>query len=689
VAVLAFHLHLIDGGYLGVDLFFTLSGFLITSLLVAEWTARGTIDFRAFWVRRARRLVPAVLLVLVAVGLATRTWASATLFDQVRHDALATLAYVANWRSVAAGTDYWNLFARPSPLEHTWSLAIEEQFYVVWPVVAGALLLWFGRRPPTPTADPRDTSTHADADADEALPTSDTATHAAIADRGAGPTSAAGGPADAGAGAAPVGARSRPGPPSPELVRHRLDRFLAVTVGLAVASAVVALVRYRSAEDANRVYFGTDTRAAAILFGAALAIATARFGALAGRRARAALEVAAALALAGLVWAWFELRGTDDRLYQGGLLACGLAATLVLAAVSHPTRGPLARVLSFPPLRWIGLISYGLYLWHWPIITFFTPGRTGVYGTGLLLWRVGLSVAFAAASYFAFEKPIRHGLGRGWPMRVATPLAVVAVVCAVVWSTDGGSKPFGAFGGGRNKLRIAATPVPPVSPDRPRLLVVGDSGAWALQYPLEPVAAERRIDWVDRGTPACGIARGDGRSRQPDGRILVDPPGCRDWPRRWNWYLGRVQPDVALVFSVAPAGAARWLEGEWRRDCDPVFDRWYQSEYEHGLEVLGRTGARVAVTTIAYLDSDSDFDGRFPQADCRNETIRRAAAATGAQLVDLYDWACPNGRTCRTTVRTRSGREVELRPDGLHYSGPGGIVATRWILDQLGLVAPA
>jgi hypothetical protein len=506
-------------------------------------------------------------------------------------------------------------------------------------VVAGALLLWFRRRP-------------------------------SATDGAAGPALPA-------------------GPPSPDLVRRRLDRFLLVTAGLAVASGALALLRYRTADDANRVYFGTDTRAAAILFGAALAIATARFGALAGRRARIALEAAAVVALAGLVWAWFTLPGTDPRLYHGGLLACGLAATVVLAAASHPSPGPVARVLSFAPLRWIGLISYGLYLWHWPVITFFTPGRTGVYGNALLASRVGLSFGLAVASYFLFEKPIRHGLGRGWPMRLATPLAVIVVVLLVNWTTSGGARPFGAVGGGRTKLRIATTPIPPVTPGKPRLLVVGDSGAWAMQYTLATVGPERGIDWIGRGTPACGVVRGDGRSRQPDGRVLKDPPGCHDWPTRWAWYLRKAKPDVAMIFSVAPAGASRWVDGRWRKDCDPAFDRWYQSEYEYAIDVLGSTGAKVAVTTVAYLDSNSDFDGLFPEADCRNASIRRAAKVGGAQVVDLYEWACPDHRTCRTHVRTRSGREVELRPDGLHYSGPGGVVATRWVLDQLGLRAPA
>jgi peptidoglycan/LPS O-acetylase OafA/YrhL len=639
VAVVAFHLGLTTGGYLGVDLFFTLSGFLITSLLVAEWQARGRIALGAFWVRRARRLVPAMLLVLTAVAIATRTWSSNTTFDAVRRDTLATLAYVANWRSVAAGTDYWALNGRPSPLEHTWSLAIEEQFYVVWPLGAVGLLVWWGRRRAASGADPA------------------------------------------------TGATT--GAPAPATVRAGLDRMLAVTVGAAVLSAAVALVTYGGAGDANRIYFGTDTRAAAILLGAALALGTARFGTVRSRSARVALEAGGGVALIGLAWAWLHLPGTDDRLYRGGLLLCGLAAVVVLAAATHPRPGPLAHALAFAPLRWLGLISYGLYLWHWPVIVFFTPGRTGWYDHGLVLARIGLSLALAVASYLLLERPIRHGLGQGWTIRLATPASVAVVLAVLAWSTQGAVPPVGERGGGRNVLRVADTPVPPVTPGRPRLLVVGDSGAWELRGPLGVVARARGVDWVSRGTPACGVLPGDGRTKLADGRVLADPPGCADWPARWAGHVAEVRPTTSFLFSVAPGGSARWVEDRWRRDCDPAYDAAAQATYERAIEVLGADGGSVAIATIAYLDSESDADGRYPEVDCRNRTIERAAASAGATLVDVAGWACERRGRCRTTVPTLDGDDVVLREDGLHYAGPGGVVATRWMLDRMGLTSDA
>ena len=135
VAVLLFHAGKLRGGYLGVDLFFVLSGYLITSLLLAESSTSGRVNLFGFWARRARRLLPALLLVVAFVGLYSAVIADPGELHRIRGDALATLAYVANWRFVFGGFDYFALFSSPSPLNHTWSLAIEEQFYVVWPLL--------------------------------------------------------------------------------------------------------------------------------------------------------------------------------------------------------------------------------------------------------------------------------------------------------------------------------------------------------------------------------------------------------------------------------------------------------------------------------------------------------------------------------------------------------------------------
>ncbi|MCU1452091.1 MAG: acyltransferase family protein, partial [Acidimicrobiales bacterium] len=145
-AVLWFHAGHLVGGYLGVDLFFVLSGYLVTSLLLLEWRATGGIALGAFWSRRARRLLPALLAVVVAIGLAAHTQVPAVNRGQLRADGLATLGYVANWYSIVRGASYWDQALLPSWLQHTWSLAIEEQFYILWPPLVLALLAVARRR---------------------------------------------------------------------------------------------------------------------------------------------------------------------------------------------------------------------------------------------------------------------------------------------------------------------------------------------------------------------------------------------------------------------------------------------------------------------------------------------------------------------------------------------------------------
>ncbi len=625
-AVVAFHLGYLDGGYLGVDLFFTLSGFLITRLLIAEHRSTGGIALGAFLGRRARRLMPALLVMLAAVALATNFWGSTSDYAKVRGDSLATLGYVANWRSVLANNDYWALFSRPSPLQHTWSLAIEEQFYLLWPLIVTGVLVgvvrWRSKR--------------------------------------------SGSEASVGAQRATA-----------------LTWLLGVTVGIAALSAAAAALAPEGTSGANRIYFGTDTRIASILFGAALALIVARFGEVALGRPRQALEVGAGVAAIGLSVAWFMLSGTSGFLYDGGLALCGLAAAVVIAAISHSEPGLLSKALSLRPLCYLGLISYGVYLWHWPVITFITAGRVGFGGLELTALRIALSLGLALLSFYLIEKPIRHGALTGWPARLSAPVGFAAVALLVLWATAGGVVPLADQPTGREALRVDDDPVPAVKQASTRLLLVGDSGAYAISDSLGQVGAANDVEVVGRGTPACGVARGDGFGRYPAGEIVKDPPGCRSWPTRWAKHLTEVEPDAVLLLMVAPGGVERKVDGRWQTDCDPGYDRWYQKELESAIRVLAKRGARVSLTTVAYYDSTIDPDASYRHTACKNQLIRSAAEAGGAAVIDLAGWTCRSTRECKRHVTLPDGSEAELRPDGMHYSGPGADVPSEWIIRQL------
>ncbi|MDP1805981.1 MAG: acyltransferase, partial [Acidimicrobiales bacterium] len=282
-AVVVFHLDedWLRGGFLGVDVFFTLSGFLITGLLLAEVRQRGRVDLGAFWARRARRLLPAVLLLLLFLAALLPT------LDPVERgrrvpELLASLAYVANWQLISDGTPYFASFAVPSTVRHLWSLAIEEQFYLAWPLVMA-------------------------------------------------------------------------------VVRSR--RALVVGTTLGIAASVATMVVLYDPAGGTRAYFGTDARVHQILIGALAAMVLARRPVRSGRSTTAV----GLLSVAGLGWMAWAVDGSSYFYFHGGSVLAAVLAVGVIVGVDD-VAGPCSRLLAWRPLAALGLISYGLYLWHWPII---------------------------------------------------------------------------------------------------------------------------------------------------------------------------------------------------------------------------------------------------------------------------------------------------------------------------------
>ena len=370
------------GGFLGVDLFFVLSGFLITSLLVSEYEARHAISLGNFWMRRARRLFPALLVVIAVVLVHSLLTASDADTHRVAADGLAAMFYVANWRFIASGQSYILQFIQqaPSPLRHTWSLAIEEQFYLVWPLLVLAVTAVVGRRARA--------STHGSDEAHDRRPL----------------------------------------------------RLAVVTLSLVLGLASFAwmVVMYHRGASLDRIYYGTDTRVFMILIGAALGAMTAGRPGLGDgrRRLRGALIALGCLGLAGLFVATARLTTSSTVLYAGGYGLVAITLVVVLAAAAQPGPNPLARVLELRPLVGLGLISYGIYLWHWPLSLWITTGNTGLTGAALFTVRCAATLGAALVSYYVVEQPIRRGWlpevkGRG--RRLVTPVIIAAVaVCLLV-----------------------------------------------------------------------------------------------------------------------------------------------------------------------------------------------------------------------------------------------------------------
>ena len=342
-AVVAFHLDLgwAQGGLLGVGVFFTLSGYLITDLLLGQYERTGGLQLADFWLRRARRLLPA-LFVMLAVVVAWVTLLDRSLLPAVRGAVGASMLYVTNWWLIAEHSSYFAQFGPPSPLGHLWSLAVEEQFYLIWP-----WLLWIGLR------------------------------------------------------------WKRRG----SIARGGLA---AASLLLAAASAVTMALLYHPGYDPTRVYDGTDTRAFALLIGAALAFVwpSRHRHAEITKWARWVLEgagIAGLAVFAVLVWRTSEY---SPFLYRGGLALLSVGTALMVAAAASPATW-FGRILGWEPLRWVGVRSYGIYLWHFPIIVLTTPARGE--DARIRVLQLAAIIACAALSWRYVEEPIRHGgLSRWW-----------------------------------------------------------------------------------------------------------------------------------------------------------------------------------------------------------------------------------------------------------------------------------
>ncbi|MBC1485028.1 acyltransferase family protein [Listeria seeligeri] len=334
IAVIAYHLNFswAKGGFIGVDIFFVLSGYLITNILLTQWEKTQTLQLKQFWLRRFRRLIPAVYIMIVVVVIFAVLF-HPEILKNLRGDAIASFFYVSNWWFIFHNVSYFDSFGMPSPLKNLWSLAIEEQFYMIWPVFLFAFLRWVK---------------------------------------------------------------------NPKLL-------LKIVIGLGLLSAIWMTILYDPGTDPSRVYYGTDTRAFDLLAGCALAFVWPfnRLSPVVPKRSKAALNIAGTISI--LLFFVFTAFVSEYQpfLYRGGLLFVAIIGVTMIATISHPA-SYLSKIFSFKPLRWIGTRSYGIYLWHYPIITLTTP----VFEVGQPnIWRAILQVAatfiIAELSFRFVETPIR------------------------------------------------------------------------------------------------------------------------------------------------------------------------------------------------------------------------------------------------------------------------------------------
>ena len=638
------------GGYLGVSTFFTLSSFLITTLLLTEWRTSGRISLRRFWARRLRRLMPAALVGLAGVVAFGALVADGDQLRELRGDVLAAMGYMANWRFIVSDQSYADLFAAPSPVLHFWSLAIEEQFYFCFPLVAVATL---------------------------------------------------------------------------RLHRRRGLRVLFVALLLAAACSVAAgLLLLRAGASPNRLYFGTDTRVCELLIGALLAVGVARFGLPRHRAVGRTTQVAGALALMAMVGMWASLSQSDRWLHRGGLLVHAvLAAAVVLAAVQP--HGPVRALLGREWLCRLGLISYGVYVYHWPVFLWLGEDRTGLSRGPLFCLRVAVTLVVATLSYHLLERPIREGRRlTAWRPWVFAPAAAGSVGLALVAVSAAPPPPAIVYAAVSNDVpvlppttapsvsvpastsvssvssipptSVASVPSPPSTrvpstsepPGRPiRIMVVGDSVGQTVGRGIERWAARTGAAVVRNAALGwCAIGRGGEIHLFDTGS--VDQRGCVDWPERWR--IERFQPDVVVVLSTLWEVALR-SQPEWdgmRRFGEPEYDSWLRSEYLAVTAYLSGGGARVVWLTVPCAARAPSRDRFWPDETGEAAAIVRlnhlisslpaAVAPARLRVVDLFSRVCPAGE-----FTPQLGDVEDARPDGLHFSDPGADWLAGWLGPQV------
>jgi len=521
LVVLAYHAQIAwaRGAFLAVSQFFTLSGFLITGLLMHNHLGPGQ-RLGPFWARRMRRLVPAALIALVIVVIYGATIATRAQTEDLPVDILSAATWSANWRFILSGTSYFELFTAPSPVQHFWSLAVEEQFYLLLPLVLVLVLRW-----------------------------------------------------------------------------SRSHVVLVVTLLLAaVASTIWMFVLYRNGATLDRLYYGTDTRLAEMLTGAALAVVVWNSEFAFPPRVRRRFATIGLVAFVVTMWSWVNVPLADGLVWQGGFLLFSLTScALILGAVAGT--GPVAALLSWSPLAWAGRISYGLYLYHFPVYLWLTEDRTGLDKVPLVALRLFVSFSLAAASYYLVERPILRGASLGLQGRgryVLGPLgALLVVAVAFAAIDDDAPDPLATL---RTDNASLATP-PRTGDGMLDLVVIPGRGSDPV---IERLAALARADdavslQITEPFECNGVTDVTGQRT------------CASWASSWPTLVEEHDPDVVLLYVDAWQGEEL---GELARQMGTDEISAATQVLDAGFDILTSRGA-----SVVWASSGTNFAERLRRAE--------------------------------------------------------------------------
>ncbi|WP_431473300.1 acyltransferase family protein [Ornithinimicrobium sp. W1665] len=617
--VLLYHLHVpwVPGGFAGVDVFFVISGFLITSLLLREVMRTGTVSLSDFYARRARRLLPAASVVIVATLVAGWLVLPARTRPDLLADVGSTL-YVVNWVLAARSVDYLAEDVDPSPLQHYWSLSVEEQFYVVWPLLILLAVLVAGRY---------------------------------------------------------------------RLRRGRVAFVLLAALG--VTSLVWSVLRTGS--EPATAYFVTTTRLWELAAGALLAFAVPRLRSLPRGLSEIGVLVGLGLILLGMV-----VFSTATPWPGSAALLPVVGSVLVIAAgvPGHPTLGN--RLLSLPPMVWIGGLSYAIYLWHWPVVVL-AEARWGELSPTTLAGLGLLSVLLAWATKHLVEDPIRFQRSLAaapWRSLVAGG-ATMALICTAALV---GLLTRPSLEGGTSAPGPAALVA---DPDAPAWELRDDpSSAFSSTGPLSPDPILATKDVPGYYADDCQIQEGDPEPRED---CVYGQVGSTAEVVLWgDSKLGQyftaleaiAQDEGWRLTTYLKSACAPTVAGAQEEECNEfgrtVVDRILArdvppeavivstgntatEELEAGM-LEGVTALRDAGVPVVVLQDnaaptvpeDADYDTAydcavehaddlrtcdFPPSEPRgSELLGRVADEAQLPVVDLNRWLCPPGNPCPVAI---------------------------------------
>ncbi|MGA0217339.1 MAG: acyltransferase family protein [Ilumatobacteraceae bacterium] len=617
------------GGFLGVDIFFVLSGYLISTLLVREFAVSGSVSLGSFWCRRVTRLLPA-LLVMVAVVLTVAVVAgNGSISETTRSDAIGTLLYSQNWAEILRGESYFELFELPSPFIHTWSLAIEEQWYLLWPVVVA--------------------------------------------------------------------------------IAVQRDRLLLWMTLAAAGFSALWMSYLATPEDPSRAYYGTDARAQALLIGSAAALAMSRKRFFTSARGVKVMSVASMVGLLGCLGLVVTVDDEQLWMYRGGFTLAALMSVMLIVGIRQSPTSIAARLLAARPLAHLGRMSYGLYLWHWPV--FIATDALWPTGNGvqLVITKLAACYVVAAMSFICVERPMRRRCSAHPAAAVALVIAGLVLVAVVLLVVNAGSSR-------EEDGRIAAVPTmtSPVVDDADErsdnsqvartadptaepavgvsttsttvassttiptknlsLLILGDSiwlelAAWNRDHLLMSgwsITADTRV--------GCGTLSDDSRD-WCDGRL-----------DSWVESVQNDDPSVVLI------GLSHWdaydveINGEQFSYGSQRYEEVLRESWSENVSIAQAKGASVVIAGVPcfHVDDDPtgfDLDTRVSaeRTASLNQAGREFVESLGGEVMwlEMRDLTCPNG------IYESTIAGVELHRDGIHYSDEAKPLVLDWLEQRL------